>query len=228
MFRFLLLLISSLGLGALMLIVEKLRRPLGRLVRDVAVMIAWSLALVGVLLGVAGFAEEAWWLAILGGMFLVGSARIAWALRRRRLRQPLGEPAHVPLTRAAPDWQWQRFEANLDWVSRKEAHRSRVAIQAFLAEKNSPSLSPEHRSLLLSCEKRVPELIETCLQRCANASRDERDRYIDSTLETLARLGGEAEQARREVRQADDRRLDTLHRYFDNVSEKPGDQPRLR
>jgi hypothetical protein len=64
----------------------------------------------------------------------------------------------------------------------------------------------------------VPELIETCLQRCANAGRDERDRYIDDTLDTLARLGEEAEQARREVREADDRRLETLHRYFDGVS----------
>jgi hypothetical protein len=228
MFRFLLLVLGSLGLSALFMVAEKVRRPLGRLVRAVAIATVSVLTLVGAALAVGGIAEEAWWVAVLGGLFLAGAARIGWALRRRRLRQPLREPDHVPLTRSAAGAHWRRFEANLDWVSRKEAQRSRVAIDRFLAERESPSLSPAHRSLLLSCENRVPELIETCLQRCANASRDERDRYIDDTLETLRRLGEEAEQARAEVREADDRRLDTLHRYFDGVADSRKDQPRLR
>ena len=218
MFRLLLLFLASLALGAIMLVIDRLRRPLGKLVRAVALAIVAGLTLAGLALGAAGIAEETWWLAILGGLFLAGAARLGWSVRRRRLRQPLREPAHVPLTRTVPDWHWRRFESNLDWVSRKQAQRSRIAIDKFLAERDSPSLGADHRTLLLSCEKRVPELIETCLQRCANAGRDERDRYIDDTLDTLARLGQEAEHARREVREADDRRLETLHRYFDGVA----------
>ena len=228
MLRFLLLVLASLGLGLIMLVVEKLRRPLGRIVRAVALTIVAVLALSGLALGTAAIMDESWWLAVLGGLFLAGAARLGWKLRRRKIREPLVEPAHVPLTRAVPDMHWRRFESNLDWVSRKQAQKSRTAIDKFLAERDSPSLGPDHRTLLLSCEKRVPELIETCLQRCSNASRDERDRYIDDTLETLARLGQEAEQARREVRESDDRRLETLHRYFDGVSGDRKDQPRLR
>jgi len=227
MFRVVLLVFGSLLLGLILLIADKLRRPLGKLVRLVAVTIVAALAIAGVALGAASIVEEAWWLAILGALSLFGAARLGWSLRRRRLREPLREPAHVPLTRAIPGWHWRRFESNLDWVSRKQAQHSRTAIDKFLAERDSPSLSVDHRTLMLSCEKRVPELIETCLQRCANASRDERDRYIDETLETLARIGSDAEQARREVREADDRRLETLRRYFDDVSGKPKDQPRL-
>ena len=228
MFRFLILVVGFFGLGAVMLIAERLRRPLGRLVRALGVALVAAMTLVGGIVAVAGIVEEAWWLAILGGLLLAGATRIGWKLRRRRLREPLREPVHLPLSRAAPDANWRRFEANLDWVSRKQAQRCRTAIDRLLAERDSPSLSPAHRSLLLSCEKRVPELIETCLQRCANASRDERDRYIDDTLDTLSRIGGEAEQARREVREADDRRLETLHRYFDGVATDLKDQPRLR
>ena len=223
MFRILLLVLGSLGLAALMLIAERLRRPLGRLVRAVGIGFVAVLTLVGAALAAGGIAEEAWWLAILGGLLLAGAARIGWKLRRRRLREPLREPEHVPLTRTVPEAHWRRFESNLDWVSRKQAQRSRTAIDKFLVERDSPSLSPQHRSLLLSCEKRVPELIETCLQRCANAGRDERDRYIDDTLDTLARIGAEAEQARREVREADDRRLETLRRYFDGVATERND-----
>ena len=228
MSRFFLLLLGSLGLGLILLVADKLRRPLGRLIRAVALGIVAVLTLAGLALGIAGIVDEAWWLAALGALFLAGAVRLGWSVRRRKLRQPLREPAHVPLTRAVPDSHWRRFESNLDWVSRKQVQRSRAGIDKFLAERDSPSLSPDHRSLLLSCEKRVPELIETCLQRCANASRDERDRYIDETLDTLARIGAEAEQARREVREADDRRLETMHRYFDGVAADREDQPRLR
>ena len=103
-------------------------------------------------------------------------------------------------------------------MSRKQAQRSRIAIDKFLAERDSPSLGADHRTLLLSCEKRAPELIETCLQRCANAGRDQRDRYIDrhARYSRPPRPGGRT--ARREVREADDRRLETLHRYFDGVA----------
>jgi hypothetical protein len=80
--------------------------------------------------------------------------------------------------------------------------------------------------LLVACEKRVPELIETCVERCRNASPRERDRYIDETLARLAQLSAEAEAARRQVREADDRRLQVLHRYFDDVAPGGNDPAR--
>lgn len=228
MLRIFLLFLGSLVFGLILMVADRLRRPLGKLIRAIALGIVAVLTVAGLSLGAAGIVEEAWWLALLGGLSLAGAARLGWKLRRRRIREPLVEPEHVPRTRAIPDQHWRRFETNLDWVSRKQVQRSRTAIEKFLMERESPSLGSDHRALLLSCEKRVPELIETCLQRCANASPDERDRYLDETLATLSRIGEEAEQARREVREADDRRLETLHRYFDGVAGDRKDQPRLR
>jgi hypothetical protein len=48
---------------------------------------------------------------------------------------------------------------------------------------------------------------------------------MDETLDRLVHLASEAERARREVRAADDQRLDVLHRYFDDVAGKDGKDP---
>lgn len=226
MLRFLLLLAAGLALGTLFALANAMRRPLARLTRAVLGGLVAVLVTGGLAIGVTGLVSEAWWAAILGGGLLVVALRLAWALRRPRRGKPVDESEHVPLTRPEADSHWKRFDAALDWMARKQARRSRRAIEGFVAERDSPSLTQEHRSLLLSFEKRVPELIETCLDRCRNASPQERERYMDETLDRLVQIGGEAERARREVRKADDQRLQVLHRYFDGVvgdrDERPG------
>jgi hypothetical protein len=224
--RLLLILMAALGAGLLISMAEQVQRPLARLLRMALLGLATMLAIGGLALGVTGIADEMWWAAIIGGALLVVALRLAWKLRRRR-RPNASPPGHVPLTNAAPDPHWRQLEPHLDWVSRQQARKARSAIEGFLAERESPSLSPDHRSLMISCEKRVPELIDACLDRCRNAKGDERRRYIDSTLDTLVEIGAEAERARREVREADDRRLHVLHRYFDGVAGSK-DQPAKR
>jgi hypothetical protein len=216
--RFLLLFAASLGVTMVLAFAAVVRRPLVRLVRAVllgltAVMGVTAIALIG-----AGVSNDNFLATSAGAAIALLTARIGWPLLRRR--RPRHERAleHVPLTRAEPDVRWRQLETGLDWVSRQQARQSRAAIEGFLAERDSESLTHEHRALLLSCEKRVPELIDTCLDRCRNASRQERERYLDETLDRLVQLGGEAERARQEVRDADDRRLRTLHRYFDGVA----------
>jgi hypothetical protein len=221
MFRFLLAVMATMGLGVLYMLAETVRGPLARLVRAMLMALVTVLTITGLAIGVTGLANETWWAAIVGGGILVVAARLGWALRRRRSTLP--EPEHVPLTRSLPEPHWRRFDAQLDWVARQQVRRSRLAIEGFLAERESPSLSHDHRALLLSCEKRVPELIETCLDRCRNASSPERDRYVDETLARLNQIGAEAERARQEVRSADDQRLKTLHRYFDGVAGERGE-----
>lgn len=217
MLRFLLLLAAGLALGTLFALANAMRRPLARLTRSVLRGLVAVLVTAGLAIGVTGLVNEAWWAAILGGGLLVVALRLAWALRRPRRSKPADDIEHVPLTRPEADSHWKRFDAALDWMARKQARRSRRAIEGFVAERDSPSLTNEHRSLLLSFEKRVPELIDTCLDRCRNASPEERERYMDETLDRLVQIGGEAERARREVRKADDQRLQVLHRYFDGM-----------
>lgn len=225
MLRFLLLFTASLGITMVLAFAAVVRRPLVRLVRAVllgltAVLGVSALALIG-----AGLSNDNWLATAAGAAMALLTARVGWPLLRRR--RPPHEHAleHVPLTRAEPDGRWRKLETELDWVSRQQARQSRTAIDRFLAERESQSLTHEHRALLLSCEKRVPELIDTCLDRCRNASRQERERYLDETLDRLVQIAGEAERARLEVRQADDRRLQTLHRYFDDVSGRNESRP---
>lgn len=226
MLRFLLLLTLSVGFTMLVAFAAVVRRPLVRLVRAVLLGLAGVLAVTAVALIGAGISNDSWWATILGTVIMLLAAGAGWPLLRRRRPRHDRELEHVPLTRVAPDARWRRLEAGLDWVSRQQARQSRAAIERFLAERDSQSLTHEHRALLLSCEKRVPELIDTCLDRCRNANRPERERYLDQTLDRLVQLAGEAERARQEVREADDQRLRTLHRYFDGVAGSSEDRPR--
>lgn len=214
--RLLLILILSLGLGLGIVAAERVRRPFARIVRGLMYSFALTLAILGTVLAVAGIANESWSLAIIGTAVLAMASLVGW--RNRPYRLATGSAQHVPLTSEIAEPHWRKFEPHLDWVSRQQARKARAAIDRFLAERESPSLSSAHRTLLISCEKRVPELIDVCLERCRNAGADERSRYIDSTLDTLVQIGTEAERARREVREADDRRLQVFHHYFDGVA----------
>ena len=224
MFRFFLILLSLFAAGTLLVLAETVRGPVVRIVRVMLLGLVATLAIAGAAITALGVANDAWWAAFIGAAALAVAARLGWKLRRRRYRPE--QPAdHVPLTRTEAAPQWQRFEACLDWVGRKQSRRAHAAIAGFLAERDSPSLTHDHHALLLSCEKRVPELIETCFDRCRNAAPDERDRYMDETLAILVRIGDEAARARREVREADDRRLSTLRRYFEGIA-APDDRGR--
>lgn len=220
------LLLGSLWVGLLLAFAGALRGPLVRLVRALLAGIAAILAIAGAAAAAAGISSEAWWAVVAGAGMVLVALRLAWALRRPRCRRV--EPVdHVPLTRPQAGSPWDAFEAQLDWVGRQQARRARAAIDGFIAERESPSLTIEQRALLLSCERRVPELLDAVAERSRNASRSERLHYIDDTLGTLVRIGGEAERARREVREVDDRRLQVLHRYFDGIA-GPGDEPPAR
>lgn len=225
MLRLFLLAVAGLGLGLVFALARALQRPLARLVRGVLLAVVALFAVTGLGIAVAGLANEAWWATIVGGAILLASMWLGWPLVRRRSPRHTRALEHVPLTRSAPDSHWAGFEKSLDWVARQQARQSRAAIERFLAERNSQSLTHDHRALLVSCEKRVPELIDACLDRCRNANRHERERYMDETLDRLVQIAGEAEQARREIRDADDQRLRVLHRYFDDVAGGGDDRP---
>lgn len=171
-------------------------------------------------------------LEILGGLllfFLLMVLVMVWLgikLVRKAVRTARGFAAGFQqgmpgFVGAIPDPRWARLSGHLDRRQREQARIARERIAAFLAERQSAALTPEEAQLMISCEKRVPELIDTCLERCRTARPDERCNYADPTLERLVRIGEEAESARRAIRERDDGRLVTMHRYFDHVTERP-------
>lgn len=217
MLRIMAALVGSLALALLLSLGERLHRPLTRLVRGLITLAVVMMALIGVAITATGFANEAWWAALIGGLFLMVAARLGWKLRRRtkEVDEAMRRGFGVPSTNLLPDLRWRKLDRCLGWSDRQRARHARVSIQGFLAERQSPSLTHEHQSLLVSLERRVPELIDTCLDRCQRARPEERRTYVDETLDRLLQIGAEAEQARAEVRSADDQRLQVLHRYFD-------------
>lgn len=223
MLRFVALVVAGLLMWTAGGLARVLRHPLARLLRGVTAVAAATLGIAGLAILAAGLQDGAAWAVIVGGGMGLGALRLAWMLRAPRRRLERFEPR--PAVRSAPDGRWKRFEAGFDWASRAQVRRHRAEIERFVAERDSPSLTHEHRALLLSCEKRVPELIDACLERCANASRKERQAYCDETLGRLAQIATEAARARTEVRAADDQRLQVLHRYFDNVVGGGAGQP---
>lgn len=123
----------------------------------------------------------------------------------------------LPNAAVVADPRWMRLSALLDRSGREQARVARERIGALLAERQSAALTPDEAQLIISCERRVPELIDTCLERCRSARPGERCDYAGETLQRLVRIGEEAEAARQAIRARDDGRLLTMHRYFDNV-----------
>ena len=164
MTRVLLAIFALLGLGALFVVADRIRRPLVRLIRVLLMGVVTVVGLIGLGVGITGFEDGSLAVGVVGLAIALLALSFGWTLsragRQRRHWNAAPAPDHVPLTRPEPDAAWDRFEAGLDWVARKQARRSRAAIEGFLAERDSPSLTHDQRALLLSCEKRVPELID--------------------------------------------------------------------
>ena len=169
-------------------------------------------------------------LEFLGALFLFFVALplllvwIGFRLARRMLRRlpgiALGFAQGMPGFGAIPDPRWARLSSLLDRRQREAARLARERIAALLAERQSAALTPDEAQLMISCEKRVPELIDTCLERCRTARPNERCDYAAPTLERLVRIGEEAEATRQRIRARDDGRLTTMHHYFDAVTAK--------
>lgn len=220
--RLLLAVLGLLVIPFLLALATTLRGALARLLRTLLLLIVTVIGLLGLGTGVTGLERGQSAVFVVGvaiALLCVGfGLALSRGWRRPQRSGPVtGRYVTVPET-AEPGGPWREFEAGLDWVARKQVSRSRLAIDAFVAERGSTSLTPAHRALLLSCEKRVPQMIETCVARCRQATARERNRYIDDTITRIGQIADEAEQARREVRAADDRQLEVFHRYFDEVA----------
>jgi hypothetical protein len=161
-------------------------------------------------------------------IFLLFMAVMIWLgvkVARKAIRTARGVaasfgPSLMPNVSALPDPRWAKLSMLLDRGQREQARVARERIRAFLGESRSASLNPHEAQLLISCEKRVPELIDTCLERCRRARPGERCDYAAGTLERLVRIGEEAEEARQAIRARDDGRLLTMQTYFDHVTSR--------
>lgn len=223
MFGMVLAAIGSLILIALVMsILQKVWRLVANLLRFLCAVALIVLAATGALLVSFGIQEGVWSGVGLGGLIVIVSVKMflrlvrSWSLRRERSHIRIPSPQASDTGREG----WSQFTSRLRWSQRRRAVAAESTIGAFLAEKVSIALSADHRSLIVSLERRVPELIAECIGRCERATASERREYLARALATVEQLAAEAERARREIRAADDHELNVLHRYFGQVSER--------
>jgi hypothetical protein len=198
-------------------------RPLA-LIQKLLCAIALALLLfLGGMLAVFGYENGAWSVAAAGVIVAFFAFKLILKLFTTRAGGYATKAPDIaaPLPTETTQDQWPAFVAKLRWGQRRRAEAVKRSLDAFLAEQDSASISDDHRALLITVNRRVPELLGECLSRCSRATPEEQRNYLERSLASLEKIAGQAEVARREIRQADDRELDVLHRYFDEVSTKP-------
>lgn len=203
--------------------IRRMWRPLALLQKLVCGVGLGLLLLLSLALVASGYESGAWG-AVAGG--LVGGLFVL-KFTGQLLVTPAGvhsptKKESMPLPRQQPiSDAWPAFTAKLPWTQRHRANRVKASLDSFLAEQHSRSLSIEHQSLLVTIDRRVPELLAECLARCVRATPREQRGYVERGLVSLEKIAAQAERARQEIREADDRELEVLHHYFEEVSSKP-------
>lgn len=186
-------------------------RPISRLLRSGAQLLALALAVMGVL--AVGFDAEK-----LGAAQLLLAAHLGWrGWRDRRADQQ--SVVAAPAASAGPS-DWDIFFRSLDRRQRSRAVHARAAIDHFLAAAERAMLNPEQRSLTIALKTRIPELMGACRDRCVTAGTAEQQAYAERTLAVIEQMAVEADDARTEIRDHADREFETLERYFSSFARR--------
>lgn len=186
-------------------------RPITRLLRSGARLLALALAVTGVL--AVGFEAEK-----LGAAQLLLAAHLGWCVWRDR-RADLQSLTAAPAASAGPS-DWDIFFRSLDRRQRSRALHARGAIDRYLAVADRAILNPEQRSLTIALKTRIPELMGACRDRCMTAGTAEQQVYAERTLAVIEQMAVEADDARAEICNRADREFETLERYFSGFARR--------
>ena len=165
-----------------------------------------ALAVIAVLLVTAGAAAFGAWF---------GVRRLRAKLDRYRLRRGQAADPGDPLEAA-----WALAAAEADWaVSRVAAARTSCARLLTIAD--SDSLATDAVDWANVIRRRVPDLVAACMDECRDATPVERRRNLDDLIDSLEKIGAEAERRRDRFR---DGRVSpfTVQRTYVDQRTRPG------
>ena len=183
----------------LVLVGGRVARALGRMV------LAACLALVGGVVIGHGATQE---LGI--ALLLFVPALVLLGRRRRRPRRPWAETVAPPAVRPAavsasrhdpgriPAEPWRALRREAGWAARR-IERAHDDCQRFLATAADAPFTSETTDLVLLVERRVPELIDSCLAQVRHATPDERRVELERTVASIEAVAAAAEQQRRRL-----------------------------
>lgn len=165
-----------------------------------------ALLVVGVLLVTAGAAAVGAWF----GMRRLRAKFDSYRLRRAGAIDP-ADPLEAAWTRAASEADWA--------VSRIAA--SRTSCARLLAVADADPLATDAVDWANVIRRRVPDLVAACMDECADATPVERRRNLDDLVDSLEKIGAEAERRRDRFR---DGRVSafTVQRTYVDQRTRPG------
>lgn len=144
-------------------------------------------------------------IALLAFVFLaiwavaIGAAALGTFLGVRALRQRLAAARFKRMTRAKPadplDAAWSAAAAEADWaVSRIAA--ARTSCVRLLAIAEVEPLATDAVDWANVVRRRVPDLVSACISECVDATSSERRRNLEDLVESLEKIGAEADRRR--------------------------------
>lgn len=145
------------------------------------------------LVALAVVAFLAFWLVALGG------AAMATVIGVRRVRARLAARKFKRMQQATPadplDQAWTEVASEADWaVSRIAAARTSCA--RLLAIADADPLAADAVDWANVVRRRVPDLVAACMSECAEATPSERRRNLEDLIESLEKIGAEADRRR--------------------------------
>jgi hypothetical protein len=145
------------------------------------------------LVGLALIAFLALWLVALGG------AAVATVAGVKRIRARLAARKFERMRRAVPadplEQAWTQVAGEADWaVSRIAA--ARTSCSRLLAIADGDPLAADAVDWANVVRRRVPDLVAACRAECADATPSERRRNLEDLVESLEKIGAEADRRR--------------------------------
>lgn len=133
------------------------------------------------------------------GVVALGGAAVATVVGVRRVRARLAARKFKRMKQAAPadplDQAWHEVASQADWaVSRVAAARTSCARLITIAD--ADPLATDAIDWANVIRRRVPDLVAACATECADATPSERRRNLEDLVESLEKIGAEADRRR--------------------------------
>jgi len=132
-------------------------------------------------------------------LFALGGAAFGAVLGARKLRERFAARKFRRMRQTAPadplDAAWTDAAGEADWaVSRIAAARTSCARLIAIAD--ADPLATDAVDWANVVRRRVPDLVAACMAECRDATAAERRRNLDDLVESLEKIGAEAERRR--------------------------------
>lgn len=164
------------------------------------------------LLGLAALIVIGLLVVTLGGAVFaatIGMRNLRGRVAALKIRWRKGAPTDDPLEAA-----WLAAARAADWADSRVAV-ARASCTRLIEIADADPLATEAVDWANVIRRRVPDLVEACMAECADATASERRHNLDDLVESLEKIGAEAERRRDRFRAARATPFEVQRTYVD-------------